>query len=153
MCRGSRGKIHQAFSLRFCILQAIKNWSWGRPGNEAILNSLLEKRVWFCSSFKALSTDTSFIKVGVCYQKLSTLECDFHYWLSSHCVQKNVAFVNGRAKQALSSEVHYYLERALAHAILALIASCGLLAKWLRVRVRAGAREYAMNTCLHWFGI
>ena len=21
--------------LRFCILQAIKNWSWGRPGNEA----------------------------------------------------------------------------------------------------------------------
>ena len=26
-CHGSRGKIHQAFSLLFCILQAIKNWS------------------------------------------------------------------------------------------------------------------------------
>ena len=37
LCHGSRGKIHQAFSLRFCILQAIKNWSWGRPGNEAKL--------------------------------------------------------------------------------------------------------------------
>ena len=24
-----------ACSIRFCILQAIKNWSWGRPGNEA----------------------------------------------------------------------------------------------------------------------
>ena len=35
-CGGSLGKIHQAFSLRFCILQAIKNWSWGRPGNKAI---------------------------------------------------------------------------------------------------------------------
>ena len=34
MCCGSRGKIHQAFSLRFRILQAIKNWSRGRPGNE-----------------------------------------------------------------------------------------------------------------------
>ena len=28
-------KIHQAFSLCFCILQAIKNWSRRRPGNEA----------------------------------------------------------------------------------------------------------------------
>ena len=29
-----RGKIHQAFSLRF-LHTAIKNWSQGRPGNEA----------------------------------------------------------------------------------------------------------------------
>ena len=42
----------------------------------------LTKRVSFCSSFKALSTDTSFIKIGVCYQKLSTLEFNFHYRLS-----------------------------------------------------------------------
>jgi len=34
-CHESRGKIHQAFWLCFCILQAIKNWSRGRPGNEA----------------------------------------------------------------------------------------------------------------------
>ena len=32
---GSRGKIHQAFWLSFCILQAIKNRSRRRPGNEA----------------------------------------------------------------------------------------------------------------------
>ena len=31
----SRGKIHQAFWLSFCTLQAIKNWSRGKPGNEA----------------------------------------------------------------------------------------------------------------------
>ena len=39
------------------------------------------KRVSFCSSFKALLIDTSFIKIGVCYhmyQKLSTLEFNFH---------------------------------------------------------------------------
>ena len=34
----SRGKIHQAFLLSFCTLQAIKNWSQGRPGNEASVN-------------------------------------------------------------------------------------------------------------------
>ena len=34
-CRGSRGKILQAFWFSFCILQVIKNWSRGRPGNEA----------------------------------------------------------------------------------------------------------------------
>ena len=28
-------KIHQAFFLHFCIQQVIKNWSRGRPGNEA----------------------------------------------------------------------------------------------------------------------
>ena len=44
------------------------------------------KKVSFCSSFKALSTDSSFIKIGVCYQKLSTLEFNFHYRLSSHCL-------------------------------------------------------------------
>ena len=31
----SRDKTYQAFPLRFCILQAIKNWTVGRPGNEA----------------------------------------------------------------------------------------------------------------------
>ena len=46
----------------------------------------LTKRISFCGSFKALSTDTSFIKIGVCYQKLSTLECNFHSRLSSHFV-------------------------------------------------------------------
>jgi len=49
-----------------------------------VLNRLLEKRVPFCSSLKALSTDTSFIKIGVCQQKLSTLEFNFYYRLSSH---------------------------------------------------------------------
>ena len=28
------GKIHQALSLQFCILQVIKNWSQERPGND-----------------------------------------------------------------------------------------------------------------------
>ena len=41
------------------------------------------KKVSFCSSL-ALSTDTSFIEVGLCHQKLSTLEFNFHYRLSSH---------------------------------------------------------------------
>ena len=48
-------------------------------GTAPVLNSMLEKRVSFRSSFRALSTDTSFIKIGVCYQKLSTLEFNFHY--------------------------------------------------------------------------
>ena len=30
----SRGEIHQAFPLHFCILQAIKNWIVGRPGDK-----------------------------------------------------------------------------------------------------------------------
>ena len=33
--RHSRDNIYQAFPLCFCILQAIKNWTVGRPGNEA----------------------------------------------------------------------------------------------------------------------
>ena len=37
--QGSRGKIHQAFWLSFCILEAIKNRSRGRPGNEASNNA------------------------------------------------------------------------------------------------------------------
>ena len=41
----------------------------------------LTKRVSFCSSFRALSTDTSLIEIGVCYQKLSTLEFIFPYQL------------------------------------------------------------------------
>ena len=53
-----------------------------------VLNSLLEKRVSFCSSLKALSTDTSFIKIRFCCQKLLTLEFNFHCRLSSHCDQK-----------------------------------------------------------------
>jgi len=35
--------IPQAFSLRFCILQAIKNWRYGRPGNEAEYNYIKPK--------------------------------------------------------------------------------------------------------------
>ena len=31
-----RDKMDQAFPLHFCILQVIKNWTVGRPGNEAI---------------------------------------------------------------------------------------------------------------------
>ena len=31
----ARDQISQAFSLRICILQAIKYWRWERPGNEA----------------------------------------------------------------------------------------------------------------------
>ena len=45
----------------------------------------LTKSVSFCSS----STDTSFIKIGVCYQKLLTLEFNFHYRLSSHYLDTN----------------------------------------------------------------
>ena len=44
-CAADHVKIHQAFSLRFCILQAIKNWSRGRPGNEATALSSLPKTV------------------------------------------------------------------------------------------------------------
>ena len=32
---GSHGEINQAFSLCICVMQAIKNWKWGGPGNEA----------------------------------------------------------------------------------------------------------------------
>jgi len=39
-CRGSRDEIPQAFSLRFCILQSIKNWRRRRPGNEASAASM-----------------------------------------------------------------------------------------------------------------
>ena len=49
------------------------------------------KRASFCGSFKALSTDISFIKIRVCYQKLSTLELNFHYRLSSHYLNSFVA--------------------------------------------------------------
>ena len=42
--------------------------------------------------FKALSTDNSFhFKIGVCYQKLSTLEFNFHYQLSIHCERFNTS--------------------------------------------------------------
>ena len=46
----------------------------------ACTNSLLKKGGSVCSTFKALSSDTSFIKIG---QKLSTLEFNFRYRLSS----------------------------------------------------------------------
>ena len=36
-CHEWCGKIHQAFWLRFCILQVMKSWSRGRPGNEGML--------------------------------------------------------------------------------------------------------------------
>ena len=44
--RHSRDKWYQAFPLRFCILQAIKNWTVGRPGNEAKLWSLMLALQW-----------------------------------------------------------------------------------------------------------
>jgi len=34
-CHGSRDEIPLAFFLRFCILQAIKNWRCRRPRNKA----------------------------------------------------------------------------------------------------------------------
>ena len=52
----------------------------------------------FCSLFKALSTDASFIKIGVCYQKLSTLEYNFHYRLSSHFVFENYHVIFARTR-------------------------------------------------------
>ena len=55
-------------------------------GTVPVVNSLLEKRISFCSSLKTLSTDTSFIKIEVCCQKLSTVEFNLHYWLSSHYI-------------------------------------------------------------------
>ena len=33
--RHARDSFSQAFPLRFCILQVIKNWRWEQPGNEA----------------------------------------------------------------------------------------------------------------------
>ena len=57
----------------------------------ACTKQLAGKRVSFCSSLKAVSTDTSFIKIGVCCQKWLTLEFNFHYRLSSHCVYKKVS--------------------------------------------------------------
>ena len=32
--RALKSTLPQDFFLRFCILQVIKNWRWGRPGNE-----------------------------------------------------------------------------------------------------------------------
>ena len=52
----------------------------------ACTKQLACKKLSFCSSLKALSTDTSFVKIGVCCQKLLAIEFNFHYWLSSHCV-------------------------------------------------------------------
>ena len=45
----SDSRIFQLYYKKmFCILQAIKNWSWGRPGNEAISEDL-ELSVGACS--------------------------------------------------------------------------------------------------------
>ena len=73
------------------------------------LNSLLEKRVSFCSSLKALSTDTSFIKIGFCCQKLSTPEFNYHYRISSHCEKKKkkkLTCVHGVLQQSTFSSVY-----------------------------------------------
>ena len=42
-----------------------------------ILTSLLTKRCHFTALFNVLSTDTSFIKIGICYQELSSLDFNF----------------------------------------------------------------------------
>ena len=39
------------------------------------------------SSFKVLSTDTSFITIAVCYRKLSSLEFSFHYYTASELLR------------------------------------------------------------------
>ena len=44
----------------------------------ALLNGLLTKTILLCSSFNILSTDASFIKIGVWYSELSSLEFNFH---------------------------------------------------------------------------
>ena len=46
----------------------------------------LTKWLSFCSSFNALSTDASFIKIGVCCRELLTLEFNLYYWYSTHSV-------------------------------------------------------------------
>ena len=40
-CRHSHDKMDQAFPLRYCILQAIKNWTVGRSWNEARISAIL----------------------------------------------------------------------------------------------------------------
>ena len=45
----SHGKVDQDFPLCFCILQAFKNWTVGRPGNEA--KSAHMKQKFSCFSF------------------------------------------------------------------------------------------------------
>ena len=53
-----------------------------------VLNSLLTKRITLCSSSKVLSTDTSYIKIGVCYQELSSV------WFNSTTGTLATAYVN-----------------------------------------------------------
>ena len=46
----------------------------------------LTKWLSFCSSFNTLSTDASFIKIGVCCRELLSLEINLYYRYSRHSV-------------------------------------------------------------------
>ena len=70
-------KWYQAFPLRFCILQAIKNWTVGRPGNEASTATLSQEkweRVWWFSHIElvlidpGISGDKNWSEVGYCWK-------------------------------------------------------------------------------------
>ena len=66
----------------------------------------LTKRISFCSSFKTLSTDT---KIGVCQQKLSTLELNFHYRFSSHAINETLAELRTVLENVLPSVTRFHL--------------------------------------------
>ena len=75
--RPSRDKSYQAFPLRICILQAIKNWTVGRPGNEASTATLSQEkweRVWWFSHIElvlidpGISGDKNWSEVGYCWK-------------------------------------------------------------------------------------
>ena len=51
-------KMDQAFSLNFCILQVIKNWTVGRPGNEA--------KIFFLFALLSFPSWTQLTCVTVC---------------------------------------------------------------------------------------
>ena len=71
LCHGSRGKSHQAFSICFCALYVIKNWTWGRPENKA--NDTLNK--W---------KEGSGQQAGVEVYTLPRMQAHFHGLLICH---------------------------------------------------------------------
>ena len=48
--------LDQAFPLRFCILQAIKNWTVGGPGNEATVRPLGDNNSLMADSLMHFTT-------------------------------------------------------------------------------------------------
>ena len=59
----STDKMDQAFPLHFCILQAIKNWTVGRPGNKATITKTLSlqqsSQFCVCPTVVCSSTDNA----------------------------------------------------------------------------------------------